>query len=591
MTLTPHRLRLMAIPVLLCASWFFDGGRLIASFIVEQSEQSMKPPIKTSDTQNDGATVPPPHLEQPSSLFQNDVHDAAEQALRGSVSVVQDNDDKKIWYEQNTAVQTLNDALSKSLTQEEKLHWYEEPVFHPSEPQIDCPSPKKFQGPVTEVTELEDFTDQQKNDLKRQLENGFTTIRNAFLPWIDKGGFHPDLILHGGKVAGLYVGIFDGKLFLGGKQHSSAKVRLLAEHLESVMEEFHKQGVDIPDVIFPYTVRSIPPDSLTRACARHSAVPPHLQDYYDTVPVAGIAMDPSLHTGVALMPNMYFGNLRVWDRYTRQLLDGGKVDTPWNKRHKRVFWRGKIDKRLEHNAPRLEALQAAARDTKTSPRRLDIALTSGCDYLKEFASNVTRTSPLAPKWLPKDYFIKVTECGGSNRMLHAKYTNYWAQLNLPGSSLGSYSKNLQNLWPTGAAVMIWNQSAVEFYYDTLKTGVTHVWVNETTIEPMAEKLFSNKGKLAQLMGNVGREWFAQHLTSQAILDYYKQWFYAWAGLQRFTPSPDMLPDPCTCAGWVDADKKKHDGVKRCPYCVSYPRSVRKGCLEMMGHQSDPSLCK
>jgi hypothetical protein len=141
--------------------------------------------------------------------------------------------------------------------------------------------------------------------------------------------------------------------------------------------------------------------------------------------------------------------------------------------------------------------------------------------------------------------------------------------------------------------MIWNQSAVEFYYDTLKTGVSHVWVNETTIEPMAAKLFSNGGELAQRMGAVGREWFKEHLTGKAIVDYYRQWFNAWAALQRFTPTPEMLVDPCTCAGWIDANGKSHDGGKRCSFCSSYPPNVNRGCREMMGTlhmEPSPSVC-
>jgi len=592
-----NRMRFMAIPALLCVSWLLDGRILISSFVSQSTQIEKLPPVHSKEEN----VTKRPQLELLASLFQNEVHDAVGQALRvpkGSVYDVPDKVDKEednkdgktTWYDQNAAVQALEEALATSLSPEEKRHWYETPSFHPFPQQLECPSPKRFERPQTNLTEL-DFTDEQKKKLRKQLKTGSITIRDAFLPWIVKGGFHPDLILHGGRVAGLYVGILDGKLHFWGKQHSSAKVRLLAEHLESVMQEFHQQNITIPDVIFPYSVRSIPPNSLTHQCARQSAVPLHLQDRYDAVPAAGIAMDPSVHTGIALMPNMYFGNLQVWDRYTKQLLDGGKVDIPWNKRKKRVFWRGKIDKGLDANTPRLEALQAAARDTKMSPRHMDITITSGCDYLKGFASDVKRTSPLAPKWLPKNYFLKVTECGGYTRIPHAKFTNYWAQLNLPGSSLGSYSKNLQNLWPTGAAVMMWNQSAVEFYYDTLKTGVTNVWVNETTIEPMAAKLFANNGELAQLMGTVGREWFQQHLTSDAILEYYRQWFHAWAALQRFIPTPQILADPCTCAGWIDADKQKHDVVKRCSYCGDYPQNVKKGCLEMMGLKSDTTLCK
>lgn len=80
----------------------------------------------------------------------------------------------------------------------------------------------------------------------------------------------------------------------------------------------------IPDVIFPYTVRSLPSNKHTFKCTKYSMVPKHLQDRYDTMlPVTGIAMDPSRHDGIALLPNrhdgmtllpnMYFGNIQVWN--------------------------------------------------------------------------------------------------------------------------------------------------------------------------------------------------------------------------------------------------------------------------------------
>jgi hypothetical protein len=139
--------------------------------------------------------------------------------------------------------------------------------------------------------------------------------------------------------------------------------------------------------------------------------------------------------------------------------------------------------------------------------------------------------------------------------------------------------------------MIWNQSAVEFYYDSLRPGITHLWVNETTIEPTTTKLFQNDGKLAQLYGNVGKEWFQKHLTADAILDYYQEWFHAWAALQRFVPTPNMLPQPCTCSGWVDVDRQRPDSVERCSYCATFPHPIEEGCLSMMGNKSSTSLCK
>lgn len=624
MRLPQNQLRLIAIPVILCATWFFDCRKLIDELLVPRtSETHVKGPKK--DKLRSKRTP----SQDPARLYQDEIQNVIQQALGeyesdddiespaseddvephsssgGTTSednvgppdsngtalengkVEYDYNEKtSAWYASNKAVRALEEDLSTSLTEEEKKNWFTTPSFHPFPKKPNCPSPNKFVKSKINFKEL-DFTDEQQEKLRKELQQGSTTIRKAFEPWIEKGGFHPDLILHAGHEATLYVGIFNNNLYFSGGYHS--KVGLLAEHLESVLYEFRKQKVDIPDIVFPYSVRSIPSKSLTYECAKYSTVPEHLQDRYDTIPIACIAMDPTIHNGPALVPNMYFANLKVWDLYTKTLLQ--KFNVPWNERKKRVFWRGKVARKLEANIPRLEALQANARDVKTSTGHLDIALTSGCGFVKEYAKNVTQTSPLAPKWLPKDYFIKQTHCGGHMRTPHAQFPNYWAQLNLPGSSLGSYSKNLQNLFATGAAVMIWNQSAVEFYYDTLKPGITHVYVNETTIEPMAAKLFENKGKLAQLMGEVSKEWFEENLTSKAMLEYYRQWFQAWGALQRFKPTPEMLKDACTCSGWIDAGKdKKQSRIKRCSFCAKYPIDVNKGCTEMMGMREDPSVC-
>ena len=44
------------------------------------------------------------------------------------------------------------------------------------------------------------------------------------------------------------------------------------------------------------------------------------------------------------------------------------------------------------------------------------------------------------------------------------YANYKYVLNLPGKTDGSYSRNLNHLWYVGAAVLLWDTPAVEWYY-------------------------------------------------------------------------------------------------------------------------------
>ena len=69
---------------------------------------------------------------------------------------------------------------------------------------------------------------------------------------------------------------------------------------------------------------------------------------------------------------------------------------------------------FESNEPRVEALQAAARDKKSSQDLMDIKLTHGCSQLKDMIANVTQKSADSPPWLSSDEFLANTKCGKSN---------------------------------------------------------------------------------------------------------------------------------------------------------------------------------
>jgi len=50
------------------------------------------------------------------------------------------------------------------------------------------------------------------------------------------------------------------------------------------------------------------------------------------------------------------------------------------------------------------------------------------------------------------------------------YARHKVMLHLPGQTTGSYSRNLNHLWATGAAITMWDTSAVEWYYPALIPG-------------------------------------------------------------------------------------------------------------------------
>ena len=98
------------------------------------------------------------------------------------------------------------------------------------------------------------------------------------------------------------------------------------------------------------------------------------------------------------------------------------------------------------------------------------------------------------------------------------YANYKYVLNLPGKTDGSYSRNLNHLWYVGAAVLLWDTPAVEWYYPALKHGATHAAINRTTARAVVEALDASPDKYARLLAGARR--VQKELTSpEAIARY------------------------------------------------------------------------
>ena len=155
------------------------------------------------------------------------------------------------WIKTSKAVQLLREELSKSLSPKEYKEWLVTPNFHPFPDQekwfyhlpgknnaddslrYECPPPRKTEFNFKSIAELE-FTKVQKDKLRAELNQGSIAIKNTFEPWIDKGGFHPDLILH--RATNLMIGIIDGVLHLSYRGAFQGKYWDVAKHLESVVE-------------------------------------------------------------------------------------------------------------------------------------------------------------------------------------------------------------------------------------------------------------------------------------------------------------------------------------------------------------------
>ena len=56
-----------------------------------------------------------------------------------------------------------------------------------------------------------------------------------------------------------------------------------------------------------------------------------------------------------------------------------------------------------------------------------------------------------------------------------------------GQTGGSYSRNLNHLWATGAVVLLWDTPIVEWYYPGLTEGATHLVVNAASAPEVLDK--------------------------------------------------------------------------------------------------------
>ena len=135
------------------------------------------------------------------------------------------------------------------------------------------------------------------------------------------------------------------------------------------------------------------------------------------------------------------------------------------------------------------------------------------------------------------------------------YANYKYVLNLPGKTDGSYSRNLNHLWYVGAAVLLWDTPAAEWYYPALKHGATHAAINRTTARAVVEALDASPDKYSRLLSGAQR--VQRELTSpEAIARYVRavvdalrkaqaQHLIDWGAVLAGRPAPTSSRSPWT----------------------------------------------
>ncbi|KAJ8599663.1 hypothetical protein CTAYLR_005411 [Chrysophaeum taylorii] len=217
-----------------------------------------------------------------------------------------------------------------------------------------------------------------------------------------------------------------------------------------------------------------------------------------TLPTTVIARHAN-GTGV-MVPNPYFGggNLDAWDS-ERKKLDLASQTHNWDKRDPRCFWRGHVrsSRDCAHGFGNYARLQAVSL-TACFDDLFDVKCQKGCgDDL-----NITFT---CDERYPPDPDVKRATSSERRKDLVAPtftdssdYARYQFLLNLPGSTQGSYSRNLNHLWAMGAVVFLWDSPFVEWYYPALRHGITHVAVNKSTARSAVLEI-RNDRKLRQTL--------------------------------------------------------------------------------------------
>ena len=178
--------------------------------------------------------------------------------------------------------------------------------------------------------------------------------------------------------------------------------------------------------------------------------------------------------------------------------------TPWARRDSRPFWRGSLRR------PK----RGCEADSGNYVRFLAMTLTVG--HPRHFDVKATSMPPAYANesLLRRQACVDLDGVLGRARVPHilanldraldtqiredAYYTKFKMLVHLPGSTTGSYSRNLNKLWACGSVVLYWNHSAYEHYYAGLEDGRTHLIVNVTTAKDAAERVLSDEALAARL---------------------------------------------------------------------------------------------
>lgn len=190
------------------------------------------------------------------------------------------------------------------------------------------------------------------------------------------------------------------------------------------------------------------------------------------LPVAVISKKFGYFQPGIMVPNPFFaeGDMASWGRHCRELARSA-AERPWPSRDPRLFWRGNVGNHVNDslrdsgNFARLSALTLTAKNSSNFDVKCRV-----CRPLNEslhYDEAMRRLVRLRMQGVRDETFVDQKD-----------YSRYQMLLNLPGTTAGGYSRNLNHLWILGSIVVQWNTTVVEFYTPGLKEGHTHVVIDQ-----------------------------------------------------------------------------------------------------------------
>ena len=338
--------------------------------------------------------------------------------------------------------------------------------------------------------------------------------------------------------------IYEGKVFVD-RQFIEANNDKTRKHVSFVKSLLARDNATrLPNVAYRYSTTS------TGEC-------PGLEPWE---PCLVMAKDPPDRPGV-LIPNPYLGDWRDWHDF-RKRLHAVAEESPFAARKRRAFWRGAIRPGKADPAHRTHdcaiaggnyaRLQAASL-TLSASRFVDVRCGStGVCAPREDAHFCDGVEGVPPMPYTPD-MVAVTKkpaiVTSPRWTMQEDYAKYKYLLNLPGSTHGSYSRNLNHLWFLGSVVLQWRQPAVEWYYAALQDGETHVEVDHATLPEVVEALEGDPARAKRLVDGataVDR----RLLCADCVADYFD------AVLRRLRDrwrADVVLDDPCAFAAFLEAE--------------------------------------